>query len=95
VPRAFEDEGELWPDRAERAQGALAKLEDGGLSEQQWKQRAKDNSEVPTTLVAFDKEVTAQLLHHAYVLAMVNLHVILGYPLCDVPALERFQELAS
>ena len=40
-------------------------------------------------------ERSARLLHHGYVLAMMNLHVILGYPLLDVPERARFVELVS
>jgi predicted acylesterase/phospholipase RssA len=95
VPQAFKSKQDLWPERAQRARDALAKLEASGADEQAWKKIAEDNAAVPTTLVAFDKEVTACLLYHAYVLAMMNLHVILDYPLLDVPARERFQKLAS
>jgi predicted acylesterase/phospholipase RssA len=94
VPRSFEADAR-WPDRAERARAALAQLQAHGRSEKDWDDLAKRSAKVPTTLVAFDKNVTAELLYHAYVLAMVNLHVILGYPLGGVPPLERFQELVS
>jgi hypothetical protein len=96
VPRAFEDEDELWPQRAQRATEARATLESGGeFREQDWKKIAKANAAVPTTLVAFSEEDTARLLHHAYVLAMVNLHVVLGYPLLDVPPRQRFRDLIA
>jgi predicted acylesterase/phospholipase RssA len=98
VPNAFQEEhnASRWPDRAERGKAALAALDGGPFDEAAWEQIAKDNAAVATTLVAFDKKVTAQLLHHAYVLTMVNLHVILGYPLLlPMPSAGRFQELAS
>jgi hypothetical protein len=31
----------------------------------------------------------ARLLRHAYVLTMANCHVLLGYPLLDIPSVER------
>jgi hypothetical protein len=95
VPNAFqeEDNARRWSDRAERGQAALVALDAAGPGDGEWKEIAMRNAEVPTTLVAFDKKVTAELLHHAYVLAMVNLHVILGYPLLAMPARERFEDL--
>jgi hypothetical protein len=99
VPKAFEGEAERWPERAQRATSARASLEataePGANLEQAWRAIAEANAAVPTTLVAFTNEVTARLLHHAYVLTMVNLHVILGYPLLAAPARERFEQLLS
>ena len=37
--------------------------------------------------------VTIDLLRHGYVLAMANLHVILGYSWLEVPSRESFQAL--
>ena len=54
---------------------------------------AEANALVPTTLVALRRDVTVRLLRHAYVLAMVNLHVLLGYPLLAIPADEAFDKL--
>jgi hypothetical protein len=36
---------------------------------------------------------TADLLRHGYVLAMANLHVILDYPLLDVPSRDAFEAM--
>jgi predicted acylesterase/phospholipase RssA len=82
--------------RAGRAATALDALrESGGTDvEAEWTAIAKANAAVPTTLVKFDVATSARLLHHAYVLAMVNLHVLLGYPLLDLPALAEFEALA-
>ena len=79
-------------DEKKRAVEALAKL---GGNEEAWKQIAKANAAVPTTLVALSEEVTVRLLRHAYVLAMVNLHVILDYPLYDVPPKAYFEEFLA
>lgn len=48
---------------------------------------------VRTTLSRLGTETAAYLLYHGYVLAMVNLHVILGYPLLPVPSIDRFRSI--
>jgi hypothetical protein len=51
---------------------------------------------VPTTLRPLGIDVTAELLYHGYLQAMVSLHVALGYPLMHPrPAIEDFRHLAS
>ena len=79
-----------WPDRAGRARKVLDLL--GRDSREQWKQIAKSNARVKTTLSRLGTDVAASLLCHGYVLAMANLHVILDYPLLPVPTMERFRE---
>jgi len=59
-----------------------------------WEEDAAANAALKTTLLRTDPADAARLLHHAYVLAMVNLHVILGYPLLELPDRERFTRLA-
>lgn len=97
VPERFSRADGHWPERAERARAALACLGEGGAPPDEarahWRQVACENAAVKTTLVALGRPVSARLLHHAYVLAMVNLHVILGYPLLAVPGRERFDAL--
>ncbi len=88
VPHWFAQNGD--DEEKARAEDALEKL---GQDEEAWKAIAKANAGVPTTLFALSDAVTARLLRHAYVLAMVNLHVILGYPLYDVPPLADFEAL--
>lgn len=96
VPSSFERQAERCPGRARRASDARESLEASAEpDEPAWQAIAKKNAAVPTTLVAFGKEVTVDLLHHAYVLAMVNLHVILDYPLLDVPSRQRFSDLIA
>ena len=90
VPTVFEQDGN--DDEKKRAADALAKL---GGNQEEWKTIARANAAVPTTLVALSEEVTVRLLRHAYVLAMVNLHVILGYPLRDVPPKAYFEEFLA
>jgi predicted acylesterase/phospholipase RssA len=91
VPRAFEHDSTN-PARAQRARAALNAL---GDAEQEWRSIAKANSEVRTVLSALGTDVAARLLHHAYVLAMINLHVLLDYPLLPIPDRARFEQLAS
>ena len=96
APDAFKDAGALWPDRRERAQAALAWLGDDEGTRKRWEAVAKRSAAVKTTLVGFAPEVCAELLHHAYVLSMVNLHVILGYPLLeDAPDYDAFLALVT
>jgi predicted acylesterase/phospholipase RssA len=97
VPDVFAEAGDRWPERAARAARAQELLLEGRPDEpaarEAWAEVAQQNADVPTTLVGFDAERTARLLHHAYVLAMVNLHVILGYPLLELPTRDRFSAL--
>jgi hypothetical protein len=93
VPGYFLKNAEPWPDRAARAEAAMQLL---GAGQQEWGAVAARNSSVPTTLVAFTKERSAELLHHAYVLAAVNLHVVLGFPLpATLSDRQRFEKLVA
>jgi predicted acylesterase/phospholipase RssA len=94
VADLFAHADEQWPERAARARAVL----EGPLAGQDrdaWQKSADANALVPTTLVALSQEVTARLLYHAYVLAMVNLHVILDYPLVEMPGPERFRQMVA
>lgn len=96
LPDAFAGDA-AWPERAQRAVAARDLLLDGeadpAAARARWVKVAEENAAVPTTLLGFDKEKTARLLHHAYVLAMVNLHVVLGHPLLELPTRDRFRAL--
>jgi predicted acylesterase/phospholipase RssA len=91
VPKAFQHD-DSDPARAARAGAALAAL---GDHEDEWAAIADANSRVATTLSTLGVEVSARLVRHAYVLAMVNLHVILDYPLLAMPDSARFERLVS
>ena len=91
VPKAFLDDT-TFPDRAERARAALVAL---GDTEAQWAETAKADSTVGTVLSKLGTDVSARLLHHAYVLTMANLHVILGTPLLPMPDRQRFVAVVS
>jgi hypothetical protein len=77
----------------DRARAVLAAL---GDTERRWEEDARANAtRVKTSLSKMGTEVSARLLHHAYVLAMANLHVTMNYPLLPVPDRERFVQLVS
>lgn len=94
VPKTFLTARGARGDRARAALELLTVAEKTAAAEARWAAVAKQNSAVATTLVGFDVPTTARLLHHAYVLAMVNLHVILGYPLLEMPSKARFERIA-
>jgi predicted acylesterase/phospholipase RssA len=54
-----------------------------------WEREVAANKEVGTTLSKVPADRAAGLLRHAYVLTMVNCHVLLGYPLLEVPSHDR------
>lgn len=82
-----------WPRRAARAAKVLDWLGPDGRDA--WKSIANANAEVKTTLKALGAEASARLLRHAYVLAMCNLHVILDYPLHEIPDERSFADLVT
>ena len=90
VPDFFLANADDWPQRAERARAVVEAL--GDDSREQWSATARNNASVKTSLNSLGKTASARLLHHAYVLAMANLHVILDYPLLDIPPAEQFEE---
>jgi Patatin-like phospholipase len=88
LPKEFARYGDAAGDRARAVLAAL------GDTERQWEQEATANAtRVKTSLSRIGTEVSAQLLHHAYVLAMANLHVTLDYPLLPMPDRKRFVDL--
>jgi hypothetical protein len=50
---------------------------------------------VKTTLSKLGRVKAARLVEHGYVLAMANLHVILGYPLAPIPEASEFDALTQ
>ena len=92
VPSAFLRDEEHWPARAARARVALASL---GDTQDSWNEIVRLNCAVPTTFRSLGNEVVARLLYQAYVTAMCNLHVILGYPLLSIPQLADFEALVT
>jgi predicted acylesterase/phospholipase RssA len=73
--------GDIWKERLKRADQASAWLKKDGWCTKKWDEVARDNAAIATTLVGFDIERCASLLHHGYVLTAVNAHIFLGHPL--------------
>lgn len=59
----------------------------------QWQDQAYRNSLIPTTLSKMGRPAAAELIRHAFALAMAKLHILLNYPLCDVPSIEAITKL--
>lgn len=91
VPDAFVRDTD--PVRAARARAVLDRLGDDEATRNDWKKIAAANSTVGTVLWDIGISVGARLMRHAYVLAMINTHVILGYPLLDVPDQAHFEAM--
>ena len=89
----FDRQEATWPERAIRARRVLEVL--GDSSRGQWEELAKSNTGVKTTLSRLGEDVAANLIYHGYVLAMANLHVILGFPLIEDPSIERFRKMTA
>jgi predicted acylesterase/phospholipase RssA len=92
VPSYFA-ESEDWPDRKNRALQALQVL--SGEDSQQWSRVVRDNQRVKTSLSKIGAQRTGLILRHAYILTMINLHVILDYPLLPLPPIKEFEALAE
>ena len=78
-----------------QAQRARAMLDALGDSEAAWDERVQRTRTVKTTLNRLGARDAADLVHHGYVLAMANLHVLLDYPLLPLPSAARFAELVG
>lgn len=92
LPRQFDrPEGSAHDD--ELAKRARRLLEALGDTEASWAGDADANRSVGTTLSKIPADRAARLLRHAYVLTMVNSHLLLEYPLLDIPEVESFLPL--
>lgn len=67
-----------------RAATAIARLDALGVTRDEWKVLTRKSQGVKTTLAALGDDDSALLIWHAYVLAAVNLHVLLDFPIPDV-----------
>lgn len=70
-------------------------LEQLGDTEREWGEIVAVTSGVKTTLSKIPAEAAERLLRHGYVLAMANLHVLLEYPLLEIPPVDRFAGYVS
>jgi hypothetical protein len=80
------------PDATARARAVLALFEP---DEDRWKALAKRAGEVKTSLSKLGQAKAADVLQHGYLLAMANLHIILGYEPLKIPDRSRFEDLAN
>jgi predicted acylesterase/phospholipase RssA len=79
------------PELAARARTVVDRL---GPERERWDRLAEESATTKTSLSKLGVDRSASLVQHAYMLAMANLHVLLGYPWLDPPARERFEDLA-
>lgn len=70
-------------------------LGDNDVTRRRWDDIAARNTAVATVLRKLGRDDTLRLLHHANVLAMCNLHVVLGYPLLPMPIDADFAALVE
>jgi predicted acylesterase/phospholipase RssA len=91
VARGFEKSRDQ--QRRARAAEVIAHL--GEDTEDEWEQVARANTGVETVLRALGTATTARLLRHAYVLAMCNSHVLFGWGLRPIPAVEEIEALVG
>jgi predicted acylesterase/phospholipase RssA len=80
-------------DFAARAASAIEWL--GDENRQHWAAEADANRRVKTTLSRIDSARALSLIRHGYVLTMINCHVLLGYPLRDMPDAAEFASLVA
>lgn len=67
---------------------AAARQDSPGVDPKQyWQSLVDSNSSFPTTLRALGVRRSATVIRQAYVTAMANLHVVLGYPTCRIPTI--------
>lgn len=86
---AFVDKSDLWPERAARARSVLNE------KPSRWESDARFVSSVKTGLSKLGVETSARILHHAYTLTAMNLHLFLGLPLVEHPSLDRFTAMCT
>jgi Patatin-like phospholipase len=88
IPTDFAPGNDAFAARAAAAIGLL-----GESTRQAWADDARSNSAVKTTLSKIEPRRAQSLIRHAYVLTMVNSHVLLNYPLLSIP--DRFAWLVT
>jgi len=79
-----------WPERTARAKAVIEKLQES--ERRSWGAVVACNCGVRTTLSKLGPKTSAQLLYQGYVLAMANCHVLLDYPMLEIPTLARFEK---
>jgi hypothetical protein len=71
----------------------LALLGDDAPNRARWTALARTSRGTPTVLRRLGRDATLDLLEMSYTLSMCNLHVLLGYPLLELPGRQRFDGL--
>jgi len=89
----FAETNDEWPERSERAAHILRIL--GDKNRDQWDLITEQNRRIKTTFWRLGVDVSANLLIHGYVSAMANLYVILGFPLHELPSIDRFKRMVT
>ena len=90
VPQRLATEGT--PEQQARAAAVMPKIPG---TREDWLRIAAEDTGVATTLGKLGVDTVTQLLYHSYVLAMVNCHVVLGYPLLAFPSTGDMRRLAT
>ncbi len=94
LPKKFErPEGSPGDDALSQTARRLRKAL--GDTEADWAKDAKANRKVATKLSKIPADRAARLLRHAYVLTMINAHLLLGYPLLAIPDVESLLPLVQ
>lgn len=74
-----------------RAKAASQALERGPTSAEDWRAVAEASDSMSTHLNRLDPAEASDVVWHAYVVTMINLHVLLDYPLLAIPNRDRFR----
>jgi predicted acylesterase/phospholipase RssA len=88
-PYVLPDRYARFDDEQGRAAAEVIARLDATEGRDHWAAEAVASRSVGTNLSRIPVEQAAGLLRHAYVLTMANCHVLLGYPLLDIPSVER------
>ena len=73
--------------------GKWARKDDESLVFWTWRERAARHARIPTGLRALGRRPAAELIRHAFVLAMAKLHIVRDYPLVAIPTVEELERL--
>ena len=88
VARFFADHDEF----GARATAVLSLLDAGPITEAEWAVVADASDTMSTNLSRLDADAAGDVVWHAHVLTMCNLHVLLDYPLtASLPPRDRFR----
>ena len=95
LPDSFLGGGDELTERAMTVINALDQDTTNDNARAYWAGEADANHKVKTTLSRIDSARAQSLIRHAYVLTMVNSHVLLDYPLYPIPEPDSFAWLVA